>query len=429
MRIRAGLALAVIVIAFMMPRSAAAQQCFALPQQRPDADALPLLIADFSIGSETALVSNYSVAPPVINPAAAVPPPDAWYPSQTSFPHVIATSGEAATASAHPVNALDYPQPLAMPRVIAASCESADLPPPPPDSCDYPRPIAPQSNACQGCPGSAVCGASSSGFYAGAEVTLLRPFAGELNEAELSVPLLGVDFLRSDPGDQIAAAPRLWIGYTAPNGAGVRARYWQFDQRLSSDNTNTLILPPGSERMSVRRLNAFAVDIEMTQHGEQRIFIVDVGVGMRIGGIERDRSVTYSIPTLPKVALAFDRDFTGIGPTMSVEIRRPLGDSDFTFLLNPRGTMMFGTVDTTLAVNDQIGLTGASTPIINVALNNDAEAYVAEVRMGFEWTHEMPNGRDMFAHVLWENQFWAGSGVGLSGVGLTGCTFGIGMRH
>jgi hypothetical protein len=30
---------------------------------------------------------------------------------------------------------------------------------------------------------------------------------------------------------------------------------------------------------------------------------------------------------------------------------------------------------------------------------------------------------------LWENQFWAGSGVGLSGVGLTGVTLGLGYRH
>ena len=133
-------------------------------------------------------------------------------------------------------------------------------------------------------------------------------------------------------------------------------------------------------------------------------------LGCGSGGSSSDRSLTYSIPNLPKVALAFDRDFTGIGPTMSVEVRRPLGDSNFTFLLNPRGTMMFGTVDTTLAVNDQIGLTGSPTPIINFAANSDAEAYVAEVRMGVEWTHEMSNGRDLFAHVLWENQFWAGWG-------------------
>jgi hypothetical protein len=216
-----------------------------------------------------------------------------------------------------------------------------------------------------------------------------------------------------------------------PSGEGVRVRYWQFEQDLNAESSNSPlgILPPGSERITHRGLNLFAVDIDLTQHVQARVFRVDIGVGMRIAGLDRDRFITYVIPNVPDTTFAFSRDFTGIGPTMTIDVRRPIGDAGFSFVVNPRGTMLFGTVDTAINVHDSIGLGGISTPIINIATRSDAQAYVAEVRMGLEWSRQMPSGREWFAHALWENQFWAGSGVGLSGVGLTGLTLGLGTHY
>jgi hypothetical protein len=323
-----------------------------------------------------------------------------------------------------------------------------DLPsPPPPDKYDCmpatdapqtivtpvcAQPLAtPQATAQPTCPQPAVCCPSGAGFFAGVEVTILRPFAGDLTEAELSIPLIGVDLLKSDSVAQMAAAPRIWLGYVTEGGAGLRVRYWQYEEDLNGACTDSPlgVLPPGAHRISHRGLNAFAVDVEATQHVDSCLFNVDVGVGMRIAGLNRDRVVTYVIPGVPDTTFAFSREFTGIGPTISADVRRPLGNSGWAFVVGPRGTMLFGTVDTALDVNDSIGLGGITTPIVHIATRSDAEAYVAEVRMGGEWSRMMPSGREWYAHVLWENQFWAGSGVGLSGVGLTGVTLGLGYRH
>ena len=257
MTIRLGLTLALIVVGFTMTQSAVAQLRVASPQQHADAEALPLLIADFSIGSETALVQNYSVAPPLINPPVAAPPPDAWYPMRASFPQVIATSCDPAIASMPLANGWNNPQSLAAPQVIPAKCESDDVPPPPPEACDWPRQVVnAQANTAQAYSGPATSSGCGGGFYAGTEVTLLRPFAGELNETELSVPLLGVDFLKSDPADQIGAGRESGSAIRPPTGPGCERRYWQFDQRLSSVSSDSPlgILPLGSERMSIRQV-------------------------------------------------------------------------------------------------------------------------------------------------------------------------------
>jgi hypothetical protein len=446
-------ALALSLIVLAIGGSAAAQQPAA---GLPDFPWLNGLVAGSAPSTERPATANRLYLGPAGNASNDGPRDGRNVRNPAALPELIAWNGPAVAFPLQPASdAWDVAQPLVLPRVVPVNFEMVDLPSPaPPDKYDcLPATGAPQTivtpvcaqslatpqadacpaptAACNPCPAPTVTGQACPGFYAGAEVTLLRPFAGDLTEAELSVPLLGVDLLTSDPVAQMTAAPRIWIGYVTASGEGLRVRYWQYEEDLNGERSDSPlgILPPGSERISHRGLNAFDVDIEVTQHVESRIFNVDVGVGMRVAGLDRDRSITYVIPGVPDTTFAFSRDFTGIGPTISADVRRPLGNSGLAFVVNPRGTMLFGTVDTALDVHDSTGLGGITTPIVHIATRSDAEAYVAEVRMGGEWSRVTPSGREWFAHVLWENQFWAGSGVGLTGVGLTGVTLGLGIRH
>jgi hypothetical protein len=302
-----------------------------------------------------------------------------------------------------------------------------------PDTLADQRPVAPQATiAGQDCPAPALPCATSGGFIAGAEVTLLRPYAGDLSQLELTVPQVDLDLLAERASDQFGVAPRVWIGYTAASDVGVRVRYWQLDQHLIGESSDTSLdgnLPPGSHLARSGRLNMYTVDSEVTQHFQRNLVTVDVGVGVRAGGLARDRSLTFDIPNQADATLVFNRNFDGFGPTMVAEVRRQLGNSPFTFLVSPRGTMLFGRVRTELDIDHDINLVGSTTPAVSIFTRSDAELYTAELRMGVEWSRELRNGRELFAHVLWENQFWAGSGVGLSGVGLTGCTIGLGTKY
>jgi hypothetical protein len=334
------------------------------------------------------------------------------------------------------VPTVGVPAPAILPIHPAAALDGVNPPnfhAPLPDTLADQRPVAPlATTAGQDCPAPALPCATSGGFYAGAEVTLLRPYAGDLSQLELTVPQVDLDLLAERASDQFGVAPRVWIGYTAASDVGVRVRYWQLDQHLIGESSDTSLdgnLPVGSSLARSGRLNMYTIDSEVTQHFQRNLVTVDVGVGVRAGGLARDRSLTFDIPNQADATLIFNRNFDGFGPTMVAEVRRQLGNSPFTFLVSPRGTMLFGRVRTELDIDHDINLVGSTTPAVSIFTRSDAELYTAELRMGVEWSRELRNGRELFAHVLWENQFWAGSGVGLSGVGLTGCTIGLGTKY
>ncbi len=459
MTIRLGLRFAIIIAGLTGARLASAQQLLPKPQDDQPRDALPVLITDYLNGSASGFVPIrrlYAAQQNIAFTDVAQLPPVVWDDQPDEFPQIKKVSAELALA---PAEASDR-RPVALPPIDVSSANgnpappdawgcrpaypsqinrvSASAPAPLPDVHDDAKPVvappvvAPPTSSEQTCPATALPCATGGGFYAGAEVTILRPFAGDFSQLELAVPQLNVDLLAEQPNDEFGVAPRVWIGYASPSNVGARVRYWQLDQHLTAETSDTALdgsLPLGSHLARSGRLNMYTVDTEVTQHFERELVTVDVGVGIRAGGLARDRSITFDIPGQIDSTLVFNRNFDGFGPTMVAEVRRQLGDSPFTFLVSPRGTMLFGRVRTEVDIDHDIVLGGSTTPAVSIFTRRDAELYTAELRMGLEWSRELRGGRSVFAHVLWENQFWAGSGVGLSGVGLTGCTIGAGTSY
>ncbi len=464
MTIRPRLRFALIVAALTWAGLASAQQLLPKPQDEQPRDALPVLITDYLNGSASGFVPIrrlYAAQQNIAFTDVAQLPPVAWDDQSDEFPQIKRVSADlplaAAEASEH--------RPVALPPIDVSSTNvipappdawgcrpaypsqinrvSATAPAPLPDVHDDARPVvappvvaptvvAPQTSSEQTCPGTALPCPACGGFYAGVELTVLRPYAGDSSQLELAVPQFNVDLLSEQPNDQFGVAPRVWIGYASPGNVGMRVRYWQLDQHLTAETSDTALdgnLPPGSQLASVGRLNMYTVDTELTEHFERQPMTVDVGVGVRAGGLARDHSITFDIPGQIDSTLVLNRNFDGFGPTMVAEVRRQLGDSAITFLVSPRGTMLFGRVRTEVDIDHDIVLGGSTTPAVSIFTRRDAELYTAELRMGFEWSREVRGGRSVFAHALWENQFWAGSGVGLSGVGLTGCTIGLGTSY
>jgi hypothetical protein len=280
----------------------------------------------------------------------------------------------------------------------------------------------------------ATTGVRGAGLFAGAEMTFLRPFAGDIRDLTLTGPSGNVILATSPPGNQFGAAPRFWMGYANGQGTGVRVRYWQFNHELASEVSDVpldgpLPLPAGSHVVGDGHLNLYSIDLEIMHHMETRLFHADVSFGIRVAGEDRDRDFTFVIPGQADTVLGDTSSFTGFGPTMSAEIRRGIGESNFSMLITTRGSTLLGERHMNYFVNQDLNVAGVSLPIIAFQPNIDAEIFAGEVRMGVEWEKTLESGRKLYARALWETQFWAGSGVGFSGAGLMGGTFGLGMSH
>lgn len=280
--------------------------------------------------------------------------------------------------------------------------------------------------------GALAAGQPCGGWFGGAEITCLRPFAGDLTELGLSVPILNVGLLSSRPSNQISVSPRIWLGYTSAEGTGARVRYWQFDHALLGEADEIFLngnLPLGSRRVSEGRLNIYTVDLEASQKLLLQTFAIEGRLGMCVAGLEHDRSLTYVIPSRPDTTLGFLRSFTGIGPSTGADCLRRLGNSHMTFVFSGRGAILFGQRTQSLYVSNELNMDGLTQPALNFHVRTENVLYASEIRMGMQYEKTLKSGRRIFGRLMWENQFWAGSGAGLAGVGLTGVAVGLGTAR
>ncbi len=377
-------------------------------------------------------------------PPAALPPLDGGqYAAGPTFAGVIGAAlfgGAELTAFQSPnSDLLSDPAPAVSPLRFCAEAGGSGLSEAPPipvsDARSNPPPAAlpPLAGGWDGA-GPTFAGVVGAGLFGGAEMTILRPFVGNVREVGLSVPARNVNLLASLPANQFGIAPRFWLGYSDGQGTGVRVRYWQFDQDLAAESSNTLLdgslpLPAGSHVTSDGRLNVYTVNAEVLQHVERRLFYGDVGFGIRVAGMDHDRNFALVVPGQLDTMAGDSTSFTGIGPTLSAEIRRELGDGGLTMLITTRGAMLLGEHRMGYFLNRDLSLAGATLPAVAVQADTDAGIFTGEVRMGVEWGRVLQNGRKLYVRALWETQFWAGPGTGLSGMGMMGGTLGLGISR
>lgn len=261
---------------------------------------------------------------------------------------------------------------------------------------------------------------SSSGLAGGVEVAFLRPYVGDLSG--VSVELLTNSASYSSESNNFDPSWRLWLGYVNPTGSGVRARYWQFDHDLAAETWDTAI--NGETKVGRGRLNMYSIDAEFMQRFDFETFSVNGSAGMRVASIDRSFTLTSIDGSGHSSVFSLANEFTGLGPTIGGEFRRPIGNGGLAVLINSRGTLLFGSRHVSVAIPDIPDF--PDIPQINLTGEDDSFLAIGEIQMGFEWARELSNGTRVSTNVLWEGQTW---GSNSSMAGLTGFVVGLGLTR
>ncbi len=258
-----------------------------------------------------------------------------------SLPALDSTPAKAETAYtdlAPRIQALENGRGLQ--QVILTSCDS--------EGCD--------SAGCCSTGATSVCCTSSS-WYVGYELTVLRPY--------ISNSVLGVNF-----DDEYGFGHRLVAGYDGGSGMGARLRFWFY-------NHGHDILPAGSVGIDMDVL-----DLEFTLDEQMCNWDIMVSGGARYGRVGLATGLFNG---------GGEFFFEGVGPTVSLEATRAFGDRNLYFIGNARTSLLFGDW------NDY--------PFAFALKIDDELTTVFESQLGVGYTCDLRCGT-LTLRTVWETQFW-----------------------
>lgn len=242
----------------------------------------------------------------------------------------------------------------------------------------------------------------SSGWYGGAEATILQPFMSG------APSVLAVD---NESGALIQqrylAGVRYQFGWANEAGLGVRGRYWSYY------NSFTYSQPYAPAQLGIDLQTA---DLEATVTQRVRNWDTLLAAGARYGKL----GYLNDDPNIAFFEGVGSATFEGVGPTVALEGRRRLGGSAFSLYGNVRGSALFGTI-----ANRSLFL---SLPASNI---QGEVMGVAENQLGITWDRVLANGLVVEARAVWETQYWMNNtfsddalGIGTN-LGLIGPTVGL----
>lgn len=243
----------------------------------------------------------------------------------------------------------------------------------------------------------------SSGWYGGAEVTILEPF---MSGAYAVFPLDPTDGSLID--QQFLAGVRYQVGWANEAGFGVRGRYWSYFQYF------TYADPFAPNQLGI---NLQAADLEATTAHRLGRWDTLLSAGSRYGklGYINSAASIFGVGTAT---------FEGVGPTVAVEGRRRLGGSAFSFYGNVRGSALFGSINNA-ALFQQMPASTIHGEVMGVAEN----------QLGISWDRVTENGLVIEVRACWETQYWMNStlsddvyGIGTN-LGLIGPTVGLQIAY
>jgi hypothetical protein len=275
------------------------------------------------------------------------------------------------------------------------------------------------SNASQSCN---QC--KSGGLYAGFAFVFARPHFKEAFQATVGDPSAAISLVPFSYDYGIS--PRTWLGYTSDSGLGVRTRYWQYDHAAApfqsspfvpaQANVVSIIFPatiystPPNEILSVADdLEVHTVDIEGTQQLEIKGMSLVVSGGLRYAMMRQSTQaevINVNSGALVQ-ALYWQRRFEGVGPTVGVEVERPIGQCGLSFIGGFHGSLLFGNKNL-----DRVEVNGVGPGPPVVSLKNAREVLgIGELQIGVQWIRQMACGTDLFVRGTYEAQLWSDSGT------------------
>jgi hypothetical protein len=244
----------------------------------------------------------------------------------------------------------------------------------------------------------------SSGWYGGAEVTLLEPFMSGVSSVFNLNPVPG-----SLIQQQFLAGVRYQIGWANENGLGIRGRYWSYY------NYFTQAEPYAPAQLGIDLQTA---DLEATVTQRVRNWDTLLVAGARYGKLGYLNNESSGLLPVFGVGSA---TFEGVGPTVAVEGRRRLGGSAFSLYGNVRGSALFGTIASRSLFVQNPGVSNIQGEVMTVAEN----------QLGLVWDRVTSGGLVIEARAVWETQYWMNNtfsddtyGIGTN-LGLIGPTIGL----
>lgn len=299
------------------------------------------------------------------------------------------------------------------------------------------------SSVCQ--PGNCGCctaSASRAGVYAGATLLFAKPHFKESFQVSNTSNLTGLMTLVPFEYDY-ELSPRIWFGFQNEQGVGVQASYWTFDgegqsRNLTTDGTeiwgahvvqtmfpaNIFAAVPGSQMSVSDWLTAKTLNLVGTCSLELASVQILGGGGVRYAKLEQGMDAVVLSPAPNDFhQLSWLRRFEGVGPTLSVDAKKRLGNSRLSAVGSGGGALLYGskTLQRTV-INDQTPPVPAP-PFLQL---NDADEVVGvgELSLGLEWGAVFHNGNQLALRGVYEGQLWADAGaptlgfLGFQGFGL-----------
>jgi hypothetical protein len=278
----------------------------------------------------------------------------------------------------------------------------------------------------QGC--DDCCPTRYPGFYAGGEITALRPFVGGtcldtpcFLESALSVQ----DKVLPDFDTYVA--PRLWLGYTSCSGVGCRVRWWRMDLNASdsidfTDATQNRFVGDTSASLDVQVLD-FEVTDTFTVAGKWDVL---ASGGVRYVDFDWSKTTEGVLSIGSTDFQDFSHDgigFEGVGPTAAIEARRPwfhrLG-----LFANVRGSLMFGKMNV-LTISETIPPFRAD--IFEQGDLGGMVRSIWEAQLGVDCTHELWRGTYLTTRVAGEAQYWSSMLANNNDIGFVGMTASVAL--
>ncbi len=271
--------------------------------------------------------------------------------------------------------------------------------------------------------GGAAVPARAQGVIGGAELTVLKAHGGSL-----SVDVPGVGEFNLTPGFDPEVSPRVWLGYQTCNGLAFKVRFWKFDQEVSGTET----FDSSDYDLGVG-LEAETLDFELSQTGSFCNWEVEVAGGIRWAQLEDSLSIAEDSVSTPD-SLAVIRDFHGMGPTVALAARRPIGCGGLALIGNMRLSLLYG--DTTVAleedglIDSMLDLDGDLDWLDGLALEvDDHLVQIYEIQLGVEWTKCTRSGAKLYARAVLEAQTWQAPLIVDSTFGFVGPSFAFGIER
>lgn len=265
-------------------------------------------------------------------------------------------------------------------------------------------------------------GSYGGGFFASAEMLFFKYMKADGVRAGnfSNNPSFGDDSVTFD----YSATPRLTFGYAGAGGLGIRARYWEFDQRGDAR------FPPTGAAMGV---DTWLLDVEVFERVQMNdCWDVEISGGLRYN--EFEEVLTDPIP-LGNRLNAFD----GWGGVLGLEARRSLRLGSM--FVRARGAILqdgdkvvrnFGAAAPATGATQDALLTDVTHSALELAIGyevaRETRFGLAFMRLGYEW-QEWDNYSTHYTLVTTSPTNPGASYSGPADIGFSGFTLGFGIER